>query len=159
MSKSKEILKKFSRCEIIQLIEKFNKDKNRKDGLYPLCINCHKGSYFKKLDKLKKFNEQNRQRRNTYPKNKRETDVKFRLISNTRSRIHHALNGKTKSSATKDKLGIDIETYKKWVEYQFTPETNWSYIEIDTVKPICMFNVSKDEELGDAFNWKITQLY
>ena len=64
------------------------------------------------------------------------------------------MNGKTKSSATKENLSIDIETYKKWIEYQFTPEMTWSYIEIDYVKPICMFDVSKDEELRDAFNWK-----
>ena len=34
---------------------------------------------------------------------------------------------------------------------------NWSNIEIDHVKPICMFDVSKDEELKEAFNWKNTQ--
>ena len=30
-------------------------------------------------------------------------------------------------------------------------------IEIDRVGPISMFDVSKDEELGEAFNWKNTQ--
>ena len=34
---------------------------------------------------------------------------------------------------------------------------NWSNIEIDNVKPICSFDVSKDEELGEAFSWKNTQ--
>ena len=33
----------------------------------------------------------------------------------------------------------------------------WSNNEIDHVKPICMFDVSKDEELGETFCWKITQ--
>ena len=42
MSNSNEILKKCCRCEIIQLIEVFNKDKNRKNGLHPLCISCRK---------------------------------------------------------------------------------------------------------------------
>ena len=69
------------------------------------------------MDKIKKYNDQNRERRNTYLKNKRETDVKFRLISNTRSRIHYALNGKTKSISTKEILGIDIDSYKKWIEF------------------------------------------
>ena len=35
-----------------------------------------------------------------------------------------------------------------------TPEMNWSNFEIDLSKPICMFDISKDEELKDAFNWK-----
>ena len=34
---------------------------------------------------------------------------------------------------------------------------NWSNIESDHVKPICMFNVSDGEELKLAFNWKNTQ--
>ena len=38
-----------------------------------------------------------------------------------------------------------------------TPEMNWSNIEIDHVKAMNLFNVSKDEELREAFNWKNTQ--
>ena len=34
---------------------------------------------------------------------------------------------------------------------------NWSKIEIDHVKPICLFDVSKYEELKEAFFWKNTQ--
>ena len=63
----------------------------------------------------------------------------------------------TKQSSTKDISGIDIETYKKWIEHQMTPEMNWSNIEINHVKAICLFDVSKDEELREAFNWKNTQ--
>ena len=62
-----------------------------------------------------------------------------------------------KQSSTKEILGIDIETYKKWIEYQMTPEVNWDNIEIDHVKAICLFDVSKDEELKEAFSWKNTQ--
>ena len=34
---------------------------------------------------------------------------------------------------------------------------NWSNIEIDHVKRICMFDVSDDEQLKEAFSWKNTQ--
>ena len=34
---------------------------------------------------------------------------------------------------------------------------NWSKIENDQVKPICMFSVSDDEKLKLAFDWKNTQ--
>ena len=33
----------------------------------------------------------------------------------------------------------------------------WDNIEIDHVKEIRLFDVSKDEELREAFNWKNTQ--
>ena len=38
-----------------------------------------------------------------------------------------------------------------------TPKMNWRNIEIDDVRPICMFDATKDEGLGEAFNWKNTQ--
>ena len=63
----------------------------------------------------------------------------------------------TKRSSTKELLGIDLDTYKKWLEFQFKPEMTWGNTEIDHVKPICMFDVSKDEKLKDAFSWKNTQ--
>ena len=43
------------------------------------------------------------------------------------------------------------------MEFQFTPEMNWGNIEIDHVKPICLFDVSDDEQLKEAFSWKNTQ--
>ena len=94
---------------------------------------------------------------NEYVKNRIKTDVNFRLLRNTRRRIHQALQGKTKSSSTEDNLGIDFDLYRKWVEYQMTPEKNWSNIDIDHVKAICLFDVTKDEELKEAFNWRNTQ--
>ena len=34
---------------------------------------------------------------------------------------------------------------------------NWTNIELNHVKPICMFGLSKDEEVKEAFSWKSTQ--
>ena len=63
----------------------------------------------------------------------------------------------TKQSSAKKILGLNINAYGKWIESQFTPAMNWSNIESDRVKPICMFDKSKDEELGEAFCCKNTQ--
>ena len=38
-----------------------------------------------------------------------------------------------------------------------TPEVNWKNTEIDHLKRLCMFDVSKHEELNDAFSRKNTQ--
>ena len=54
-------------------------------------------------------------KRNIYLKKKRETDVKFCLIGNTRNRIYKSLKGMTKQSSTIEILGIDKETYKRWI--------------------------------------------
>ena len=63
----------------------------------------------------------------------------------------------TKQSSTNEILGIDIDTYRKRIEWQMTPAMNWTNIEIDHVKPNCLIDVSKDEELKEAFSWKNTQ--
>ena len=34
---------------------------------------------------------------------------------------------------------------------------NWSNTEVDHVKPICMFDLSDNEQLKGAFNWRNTQ--
>ena len=62
-----------------------------------------------------------------------------------------------KSSSTRDTLGIVIDTYRKWIQWQFTPEMNCSNIEIDHVKATCLFDVSTDEQLKEAFSRKNTQ--
>ena len=84
-------------------------------------------------------------------------DVNYRLSKNTRRRIHRALKRKSKSSLTIDILGKNFNTYKRWIEFQMTPEMKWFFIEIDHVKPICMIDVSKDEKSREAFSWKNTQ--
>ena len=62
-----------------------------------------------------------------------------------------------KSSSTKEILGIDTETYRKWTEWHFTPQMNWSNIEIEHVRTICSFDTSKDEQLKGAFSWRNSQ--
>ena len=62
-----------------------------------------------------------------------------------------------KQSTSRDILGKDIKTYRKWIESQFTPEMNWQNIEIDHVNPICLFDVSKDAEFKEALSWINTQ--
>ena len=134
-----ELVKKCYRCKSNCSKNNFYKNKSKKDGVNSFCKFC-----------MNEF-------MNVYIKNRIKTDVDFRLIRNTRRRIPHALNGKSKSSSTKEFFGIDIDTYRNWIEYQFTPEMNWLRIEIDHVKPICLFDVSNNDELKEAFNWKNTQ--
>ena len=129
------------------------------------CIQCcsikHKEWRDNSPDKVKqirkKYNEQNKEKRNIYLKNKRETDVKFRLKSNTRKKNYKSFKSVTKQSSAKEILGVDIDAHRKWIKFQFTPEMNWTNIELDHIKPICMFDVSKDEELKETVSWKNTQ--
>ena len=105
----------------------------------------------------KEWYQNNKERINTWERNRRKTDDNYRLMKNTRSRINATLKGHNKSLRTKEILGIDIPTYKKWLLFQMTPEMNWNNIHVDHVKPISSFKISNDNELLEAFNWRNTQ--
>ena len=96
-------------------------------------------------------------KQNNYERNRSNTDLNHRLVKNTRRRIHHALNVKTKSSSIIEFSGIDFQLYRKCIESQFTTEMNWTKVEMDHAKAICLFDVSKNEELKEAFTWRNTQ--
>ena len=78
------------------------------DGVQSQCKFCVKDynkNYYvdnkdRLLNKQKFYDKRNcdkiNTRMNEYIKNRIKTDVNFRLIRNTRRRIHHALNGKSK---------------------------------------------------------------
>ena len=103
------------------------------------------------------YAQQNRKKINEYNRNRHKNNANAKLARNFRSRINKALKGKTKSFHTKEILGIDIENYKKWLLFQMTPEMNFNNIHIDHVKPISSFDISNDNELLEAFNWRNTQ--
>ena len=92
-------VRKCSKCKTFSSKSKLYKDIAKIDGYRPECINC-----------TKQYRYDNREKRNIYLKNRRKMDLSFKLFCNTRRRIHRVLNGKTKSSSTKDILVIDIET-------------------------------------------------
>ena len=117
--------------------------------------------YLQNRDRIKEYQLKNHDKKiaqkRIFSNDKYKSDNNFRLICKTRSRIYKSLKGMSIQSSTTEILGIDFETYKKWIEYQMTPETNWSNIEIDHVKAICLFDISDDKQLKEAFNWKNTQ--
>ena len=115
------LMKKCSDCGILKIKTDFYfrniNQKYRKECAQ--CTNIKQKVYdSENREKIKKYKKkyfhQSKDKindsRKKYEKKRRETDVKFRLIKNTRCRIYHALKGKTKSSSTREKLGIDIET-------------------------------------------------
>ena len=106
------------------------------------------------LDRIKNYCLQNRDRikeyqlkiqnkivarKKTYSNDEYKSDINFPLTCKTRSIKRQALNRKTKAVSTKEPLLIDIDLYRNWIEFQFTPEMNWQNTEIDHVKPIYLF--------------------
>ena len=143
----------------------FHKKLKSSDGLFPQCKSCV-------IQNQRRYDSENRERitsrnkdyrlkhhdkimaqKKIYTNNRNKTDIIFCIICKTRSRIYKSLKGMTKQSSSINTLGIGVDLYRKWLEFQFTTEMKRENIEIDHVKPICTFDVTKDEELKEAFKW------
>ena len=114
-----EDLKRCSKCKNEKELSEFNvrTDTQKYRKQCRGCIKLIKKEYqTNNKDKISLYNkdyfQHNKNKIYESRKNRRKTDVNFRLICNTRRRIHHALNGKSKSISTEEILGIDIEKYK-----------------------------------------------
>ena len=79
-------------------------EQTKKTGLKSFCKLCNKD--------YDRENVENRQK----------THVNFRLFRKTKRRIHHALNGESKSSSTKNLLEKNCHFYRKWMEFQMNPK-------------------------------------
>jgi len=100
--------------------------------------------------------------RNSNRKHRKQIDIGYKILENLRRRLCLAVNGKDKSSHTKELLGCTVEFLKKHLETQFTDNMNWNNYgyygwHIDHIKPCSSFDLSKDLEQRKCFNYKNLQ--
>jgi len=107
----------------------------------------------------KKHREELRKRSLEYNKRKIETDPNARMKWLLRSRVNSAIKKQcgTKAYKTIELIGCTIQEVRDHLERQFTPEMNWenhgSYWEIDHIKPVSLFDLTKPEEQKKCFHY------
>ena len=150
-----------TKCKQEKQITEYYKHKNGKDGLNPVCKFCWVGdtknyegsnprSEYRK-QRYKKNKSEITQKQIKYNLNRYHNDIEYKILSLTRCRIHHFLNGKHKSISTETILGIDAKGYKQYLENLFLEGMSWNNHgewEIDHIHP-----VSK----GGTFHYTNTQ--
>jgi hypothetical protein len=159
-------MKTCSICKITKSFDEFHKNGNY---LYSKCKNCkkqyystnreHSLIYFKNYNDNRDIEKRKKWAQERY-KDRHQNDPKFRIKINLRTRIRDALNGTAKSSTTKDLLGCDIGSYKKYLEAKFQNGMNWTnYGEwhIDHIVPCAKFDLTNPEEQKKCFHYTNTQ--
>ena len=85
----------------------------------------------------------------------RKTNLNFQISEILRSKIHKMIKGK--NTSYQEIIGCDIDFLKKWIEFRFDENMNWtnlgSYWQIDHILPINLFNFNNDNEKIICFHW------
>ena len=104
----------------------------------------------------------NREKRNAYirkyKEKKRKEEPSFKIYENCRKRVWKVLKNKT--NKTNELLGCSKMFYQMWISFTFDNNMTWSNYgklwDIDHVKPVDTFDLSKNNERLECFNWKNT---
>lgn len=125
---------------------------------------------YRRSEKGKKSNEKSRKRRNLlgksslYYKEKRISDINYKISSNLRGRLLTALKNNQKSGHTLDLLGCSIDELKAHLEMQFEPGMTWDNLgkgegkwQIDHIIPCSYFDLTKEENQRICFNYRNLQ--
>jgi len=100
------------------------------------------------------------EQRNEYNKNRKKTDIGFRIASNLRVRLYHALKGNDKTNSTMKLLGCSISDFKKHIESLFKPWMAWENYgkwNIDHIIPCAAFDLTIPEQQQRCFHYSNLQ--
>ena len=162
-----DLVKKCCRCKNILLKLDVLKDNKKKDGLQPRCISCCKEYYLETRDllinKKKLYDKQNRNKINTrmneYFRNRKQSDLNFKLVCNLRSRTSKFFKAQNvrKTNKTFDLLGCSHSFFQRWIFHHLYGneiiENYGSVWQIDHCLAIASFNLLDEKEMKKCFNW------
>jgi len=149
-------------CDTVKHLDEFNANTNSKFGKQTICRDCQS-----KVHKKYDYDRRNKECIRAYERNRYKTDISYRLKITLRSRLSHALNGRTKSASTLTLLGCSIEELKQHLQqtalkngYKDFDIESYSGLDyhIDHIKPCSSFNLEDEDEQRKCFHWSNLQI-
>jgi len=143
--------KKCCKCKSWQPLIEYNNSKSHWDNLRVDCKKC-----------LTEWRKENRkilaEKHLVYSKNRKLTDVKFKLICSLRSRLGSAIRKQNskKNNTTIELLGCSISFLKGFLEAKFKEGMTWENHgewHIDHIKPCILFDLIDEEEQKKCFHY------
>lgn len=111
------------------------------------------------LKRVREYRKNNRDKINSYIKNKKKTNILFYITSILRRRMAKVIAEakSVKSENTAELLGCDIKTLKDWLESKFLPGMTWDNRgdawHIDHIIPCASFDLTKPDEQKACFHY------
>ena len=167
-----EMKKTCGKCKEEKEVGDYNKDRSRKDGLFPRCRACvrdDKKKYYTAnrdviLEKMKVYSASRKDAKREYDKqyyrknreritkrttqyktDQRRTNPEYNLVETLRLQLRQALDGVGKVSSTKKLLGCTPKQFRDHIESQFTDGMGWGQRgkwHLDHRLPVAAFDMS-----------------
>ncbi len=142
-----------------------DKNKEKRKQSNQKYYNKNKRKISKQSKRWKKNNKEKvLENQYNYVKKRRQTDIRFKIEGNLRSRLTLALRGKDKALSTMFLIGCEIDYLMFHIQSKYKPSMSWdnygygkSKWVIDHIIPCSKFDLSKSEEQLKCFNYKNLQ--
>lgn len=165
-----------NKCQRELYVSQFHKRNTSPGGYAHQCKECRsisrKGThkeysatyYLKYKDRQRELEKLNRNkinaRKRERAKERRQTDVNYKIKTNLRGRIYKAVKQNIKSESTMILIGCSIEELKIYLSAMFTEGMNWNNYgkwHIDHIKPCAAFDLSDPIQQKECFHYSNLQ--
>jgi hypothetical protein len=117
---------------------------------------ANKDEYLEKQRDYKKRPE-SREWHRDYQKQKRQTDINWRLAKSLRDRLYKTVTRETKLTSATKLVGCSISILKEHLENQFTDGMSWENYglwHIDHIRPCISFDLTDPKQQIECFHFK-----
>jgi len=112
------------------------------------------------FEKAKIYRTEHKMVRNSNDKNRKLTDINYRIVCNLRTRLSNSMKHLKKSNHTMKLVGCPITELKQYLELQFLQNMAWHNYgrgndrwSIDHIRPCSSFNLSVPEQQKICFHY------
>lgn len=152
-------------CGVTKNAKEFNWQVKGKGYRQSMCRECHKKRSIKDYEQYKEKRKESMQKwyqkNKKYKREKRQSDINYRLANAIRAAIWRSLGGNSRSKKWENILGYTLEKLKCHLEAQFKDGMNWSNYgewQIDHIKPLSSFDILSTEDNDFKKCWELDNL-
>ena len=154
------MIKRCVSCKQEKRARDFSRCAASKDGLHSYCKECAKIKNREYRQKNRDYYLENKEQmdkyRQSYRNKRRKEDIGYKIRTNLRGRLWHAIKSGQKSGSAVRDLGCSIEELTQYLEPQFQPGMSWeNYGEwhLDHLTPLSSFDLTDREQLLKACHY------
>jgi len=143
-----------------RICRKTNKEKTKAYNKSYKEANKDKIKAYRKVnkEKIKDWFQSNKDKINSYCKNKKKTDIQYKLSCNLRNRLCCAINNNQKAGSAVKDLGCSIDELKSYLESKFSTGMTWDNWttdgwHIDHIKPLASFDLTDRQQFIEACHY------